>query len=156
MGAAEMRGVLLGGKSEVKVEQSPQVFGNHDLLPMMMMTQDQFFKNGSQERNRQDGEAVSELPAGIRHIDHQPMSMTEAVNDEGIFHYENHESLEDEVFELHTNNKDADNDADGGIFASRQAVDISTQVNEPCILFGDRSSCHHKLTSSAKQLPEAT
>ena len=145
-----MRGVLLGGKSEVKVEQSPQVFGNHDLLPMMMMTQDQFFNKGSQESKiGQEGEAISELPAGIGHIE-QPITMTEGVNDEGIFHYENHESLEDEVFELHTNNKDVDNDADGGIFASRQAVDISTQVNEPCILFGDRSSCHHKLTSSAK------
>lgn len=70
MGATEMRGVLLGGKSEAKVEQSPQVFGNHDLLPMMMMTQDQFFNKGSQESKiGQDGEAISELPAGIGHIE---------------------------------------------------------------------------------------
>mmetsp|Transcript_14721 Transcript_14721/g.18489 ORF Transcript_14721/g.18489 Transcript_14721/m.18489 type:complete len:147 (-) Transcript_14721:52-492(-) len=75
------------------------------------------------------------------------------VNDEGIFHYENHESLEDEVFELHTNNKDGDNEADN-IF-SRQAVDISAQAKEPGILFGDRSPSHHsKQASSAKQLPE--
>ena len=31
-----------------------------------------------------------------------------AVNDDGIFHYENHESLEDEQFELNTGNKNGE------------------------------------------------
>ena len=68
-----------------------------------------------------------------------------AVNDDGIFHYENHESLEDEQFELNTGNKDGEQED--------IAVTGTGVVNEQS-LFSDRSPSHAKQTSSAKQLQE--
>lgn len=67
-------------------------------------------------------------------------------NDEGVFHFENHESLEDEVFELHTPNQEGDIEADA-IFSHRPE-DIPGKegggVNESSILFSDRSPSHSK------------
>ena len=83
--------------------------GNDDLLPMIMMNGDQLFNNKADVPETQHELALCSDPDGYNKDDSIP-----PVNEDdgGVFHYEqDHESLEDEVFELHTANKnDADNE----------------------------------------------
>ena len=89
----------------IQLQFSPRG-GNHDLLPMMMMTQEHFFSKGTETKEQR-----LELDGEDNDRDESGSPLFAAVDEDDVFHFEMHESLEDEVFELHTHpTKEEDGD----------------------------------------------
>lgn len=134
---------------------------------MIMMNGDQLFNNKADAPETQHEIALCSDPDGYNKDDSIP-----PVNEDdgGVFHYEqDHESLEDEVFELHTtaNKNDADNENGAAQIFDQQEeeeeedviaedIDIDIDIEQPGDLYGDFKSQPKKKQSNSQSMLESS